>query len=124
MGCKMFNKHVGNLNRILLGLVMLVPGIMKLFDMGSSKIVEMLSNMVLFSWAPSFWAWVLILSEIVFGIAILFKWRLQYTSWPPVVILVIASFTVHWANWGNMLVHLTLASNYYMLGVNHMKSSK
>jgi uncharacterized membrane protein YphA (DoxX/SURF4 family) len=68
----MFNKHAGNLNRILLGLVMFVPGIMKLFDMGSSKIVEMLSDMVLFSWAPSFWVWILILSEIVFGIAILF----------------------------------------------------
>lgn len=112
----MFNKHAGTVNRILLGLVMLVPGLLKLFVMKPSAIVGMLSGISLFSWAPTFWAWVLILSEIVFGIAILFKWRLEHTVWPPIIILVIASFTAHWANWGNMLVHLALASNYWLLG--------
>ncbi len=118
----MFNKHAGTVNRILLGLVMLVHGLMKLFVMKPAAVVGMLSG---FGFpAPSFFAWVLILSEIVFGIAILLKWKLECTVWPPVVILVVASFTAHWANWGNMLVHLALASNYFMLGVNHMKQPK
>lgn len=112
----MYNKHAGTVNRILLGLVMLVPGLLKISD--PSKVIGMLTGMSLFSWAPTFWAWVLILSEIVFGIAILFKWKIEQTVWPPIIILVIASFTAHWANWGNMLVHLALASSYWVLGTH------
>lgn len=109
------------INRILLGLVMLVSGILKLFVIGPDAVTGMLSGMALFAWAPAFWAWILILSEIIFGIAILAKYKLEYTVWPPVIILVVASFTAHWANWGNMLVHLALASNYAIWG---MKKSK
>ncbi|MBM3232231.1 DoxX family protein [Candidatus Pacearchaeota archaeon] len=117
-------------NRVLLGLVMLVHGLMTLFVMGSDAIAGMLSEIALFSWAPVFWAWVLILSEVVFGIAILASWRLKYTVWPPVVIMVVAAFTVSikWQNtygiihplfaqsdWPGFLMHLALASNYLLL---------
>lgn len=102
-------------NRILLGLVMLVPGLWKMFVAGSDGVSQMLSAIALFAWAPMFWAWVLILSEIVFGIAILASWKLEYTVWPPVVIMVVAAFTMAWGNWPTLLMHLALASNYLLL---------
>lgn len=58
-------KHLQTINRVLLGLVMLVPGLLKLFVTGSSGVTGMLSGIALFSWAPAFWAWILILSEII-----------------------------------------------------------
>lgn len=111
----MNHKNIATINRILLGLVMLVPGLLKLFVIGPSAVVGMLSGNVLFSWAPSFWAWVLILSEIVFGIAILARWKLEYTVWPPIVIMLVAAFTVAWGNWPTFLMHLVIASNYWLL---------
>ncbi len=119
----MFNKNAGNVNRILLGLLMLVPGLMKLFVFGSDNVIEMLSENVLFSWSPTFWAWVLILSEIVFGIAILAKWKLQHSVGPPIIIIMVISFTTAWGNWSSFIMHLVVASNYFMLGINHSKKN-
>ena len=103
------------INRILLGLLMLVAGLYKLFVAGPSAITGMLSNIVLFAWAPGFWAWVLMLSETVFGAAILAKWRLEYTVIPPMIILTVAAFTVYWGNWTSFLLHLVAVSNYSLL---------
>lgn len=112
----MRNMQIGMINRILLGLVFLVPGLLKLFAMKPAAVTGMLSGMALFAWAPAFWAWVLILAEIVFGIAILAKWRLQYTVWPPIIIMLIAAFTASWGNWPTFLMHLVIASNLWLLG--------
>ena len=101
-------------NWILLGLTMLVPGLIKLFVVKPTNVVGMLSGLGFP--AASFFAWVLILSEIGFGGLILARWKLTYTVIPPIIILVVATFTAHWANWINMLVHLTLASGYWILG--------
>ncbi|MBU0466351.1 MAG: DoxX family membrane protein [Nanoarchaeota archaeon] len=109
------NRSAVTVNWILLGLVMLVPGLLKLFVTGLAAIVGMLSGTPLFAWAPTFWAWVLILAEILSGILILAKWKVEKVIWFPIIILVVATFTAHWANWGNMLVHLALASNYWLL---------
>lgn len=110
----MNTKNIALVNRILLGLVMLVPGLLKLFG-GADGVSGMLSGIALFSWAPAFWAWVLIISEIVFGIAILANWRLHYTVWPPIVIMLVAGLTVNWGMWPSVLMHLVVASNYLML---------
>jgi uncharacterized membrane protein YphA (DoxX/SURF4 family) len=115
----MNHKNLMTANRVLLGLLMLVPGLTKLFVMGPSAVVGMLSGNALFSWAPGFWAWVLILSEIVFGIAILAKWKLEYAVWPPIVIMLVAAFTVNWGNWTNLIMHLAVASNYWLIGQRH-----
>ena len=124
----MFNKNAGNVNRILLGLLMLGAGLVKLFVFKASGVAASVTGTIsLFAWSPTFWAWVLILSEIVFGIAILLKWRLQYSVWPPIVIMLIAGFTnwpSEWSKLSLLLMHLVIASNYFMLGVNHMKASK
>ncbi len=58
--------------------------------------------------APVFFAWILLLSEILFGIAVLLGWQLKYTVWPLVIILVVATIFVAlpMGNWVNTLFHL------------------
>ncbi len=116
-------KNFGLLNRILLGLVMLIPGLFKLFVAGPNAVVGMMQGIVIFAWAPVFWAWVLILSEIIFGIAILANFKLEYTTIPPIIILLVAAFTVYFnyqdllkVNWPTFLLHIAAASNYALLG--------
>ena len=109
------NDIVKKVNWILLGLVMLVPGLLKLFVMGPSAVSTMLAEFG-FPMATAF-AWVLIVAEIVSGALILAQWKLEYVTWVPVVILVVAAFTAWLGQWGNMLVHFALASNYVLLGM-------
>ncbi len=111
----MKEKSLGMINRIMLGLVMLVPGLLKLFVSGASGVSGMISGIALFSWAPMFWAWVLILSEILFGIAILAKYELKYTVIPPMIILLVAGLTVAWGSWPSVLMHLTIIANLAVL---------
>jgi len=108
-------KNLETTNRILLGLLMLVPGLLKLFSLGAGAVTGMLSRIGLFSWAPGFWAWVLILSEILFGIAILAKWKLEYTVIPPMIILLVAAFTFAWGSWSSFLLHLVAVSGYSLI---------
>ncbi len=118
----MNNKTILMLNRMLLGLLMLVPGLLKLFSIGPSNVTGMLSE---FGFpAPAFLAWVLIISEIVFGAAILAKWKLEYTVWPPIIILIVAAFTAGWGEWPTILLHLAVASNYWMLGSGCCREGK
>lgn len=102
--------------RVLLGLVMLIPGLLKLFVAGAGGVSGMLAGMALFAWAPAFWAWILIACEILFGIAVIFGFKLRYTVWPPIIILVIAAFSVHWGNWPSFLLHIAAAWGFYMIG--------
>lgn len=107
----MKEKPLEMINRIVLGLVMLVPGLSKLFVSGSAGVSGMLSGLALFAWAPMFWAWVLILSEILFGIAILANYKLKYTVIPPVIILLVAAFAMAWGSWGSFFLHLAAVFN-------------
>ena len=106
-------------NQVLLGLVMLVPGLLKLLVMGPSAVVSMLSG-IGFP-VPTLFAWILILSEIGFGVAVLTGWKLQYTTIVPAIILVIAGLTVYATDYGNLLMHLVIASNFIALGCMHCK---
>lgn len=103
------------LNRIVLGLVMLIPGLSKLFITGSAGVSQMLSGIILFSWAPIFWAWILIISEVIFGVAILVNYKLKYTVIPPMIILVVAAFTFSLGSWGSFLLHLATVTNFAIL---------
>lgn len=106
--------NIAKLNWILLGLVMLVPGLLKLFVIKPSAVSGMLSS---FGFpVPVFFAWVLIIAEIGSGVAILAKWKLKYVVWLPMIILLVATFTANWGNWTGMLLHLLAVSNYWMLG--------
>jgi len=124
-------KNIAIINRILLGLLMLIPGITKLLIAGPNAITGMISGIALFAWAPAIWAWILIISEIIFGIAILANWKLEYTTIPPIIIMLVATFSFgfNWSNimqtnWGNVLMHLTIASNYLMLGIHRCKTER
>jgi uncharacterized membrane protein YphA (DoxX/SURF4 family) len=113
---------------ILLGLLMLIPGLLKLLVMGPSAVTGMLSGIALFSWAPAFWAWILILSEIVFGVLILAKYKLELTVWPPIIILAVAVLfvTINWGDlmstsWPNVILHLIAITGYMGLGCSSKK---
>lgn len=104
-------------NTILLGLVMLVPGLMKLFVVKPSTVVGMVTGLGFP--APSLFAWVLILSEIICGVAILARWNLKYTTIPPALIMIIAAVLVYKSQIPSLLVHLSMATNYLYIGQRH-----
>ncbi len=107
------------INRVLLGLLMLVPGLMKLFVMKPEAVSGMLDG---FGFpAPLFFAWILIALEIVSGIMILGNWKTRYAVWAPIVILAVATILMlvggsfAQIDWISILFHLTAISNYLLL---------
>lgn len=95
--------------RIVTGLLFLLPGIMKLMD--PAGITGMLSGLGFP--APSLFAWVLLLSEIVFGASLIVGWKTKYTTWPLIIVLAVATLTValpgameNPMGWINVLFHL------------------
>jgi uncharacterized membrane protein YphA (DoxX/SURF4 family) len=121
-------KTAKTVNRLFLGLVMLVPGLSKVFVMGADKITGMLTG-IGFP-IPSVFAWILIIAEISTGAAILANWKVKYAYLPPVVILVIAALTVNWftsqtgaPNWSQIIIHFALASNFLVIGAAAKKKS-
>ncbi|MBI3623617.1 DoxX family protein [Candidatus Pacearchaeota archaeon] len=121
-------KSLITINRILLGLLMLVAGLLKIFVSGVNDITSLLSKNILFSWAPMFWAWVLIIGEVGSGLAIIGKWNLKYTAFIPVIILVIAVITVDikWialgqTDWVDIIFNLIAINGYIMLSSQNWK---
>jgi putative oxidoreductase len=102
------------ITRVILGLVMLIPGLMKLFVMGSSAFAGMLAGLGFP--AATFFAWVVIISEIIFGLAIIANYKVRLTAIPPLIIVLVAAFTVHlsMATVPNFLSHLALASMFWV----------
>jgi len=76
--------------RIFAGLLFILPGFMKLFN--PSGIIGMLTNLGFP--AAAFFGWILIISEIMFGLTVLLGIKLRYTVWPLVIILAVALVTV------------------------------
>jgi len=116
------------IHRVLLGLLMLVSGVLKLLMVKPSGVAGMLSGIVLFSWAASFWAWILMLGEILSGLAILSNWKLKYTAYIPVIILAIAVLfmIIKWSNlgstsWSSVIFHLIAINAYLMLACDYEK---
>ena len=109
-------------NGVFLGLVMLIPGLFKLFVLGPSAVSGMLSG---FGFpVATFFAWLLILSEIGFGAAVLLRWKLEYTTIVPAIILVIAGLLVYRTDYPSLLLHFVAASNFVALGCMHCKGKK
>ena len=77
--------------RVLLGLLFLIPGISKL--MNPDMIIGMLGGLGFPS--AALFGWILILSEIVFGIALVVGFKVKYAVWPLIIILAVAILTVH-----------------------------
>ncbi|OIO80690.1 hypothetical protein AUJ84_02850 [Candidatus Pacearchaeota archaeon CG1_02_32_132] len=95
--------------RVVAGLLFLLPGIMKLMD--PAGITGMLTGLGFP--APSFLAWILLLSEIIFGASLIVGWKTKYTTWPLVIVLLVATLTIalpgaleNPMGWVNVLFHL------------------
>jgi len=75
--------------RIILGLLFILLGITKLIN--SEGFIGFVSSLVP---GGEFFGWLILLSEIVFGFAILIGWKTKYTIWPPFVIVLAAILLV------------------------------
>jgi putative oxidoreductase len=114
---KNFNANATLVNRVLIGLLFLVAGLVKLFQYKPSGVAGMLAGLGFP--AAMFFAWVLILAELLGGIAILANWKVKYASYLLIVVMIVAAFTSYWANWVQMLFHLVVASNLWILSTNN-----
>ena len=85
------SKYGPTLLRLVLGLLFVIPGISKL--MNPDMIIGMLGGMGFP--AASFFGWVLLLSEIIFGLAVLVGLKVRWAVWPLVAILAVAIVMVH-----------------------------
>lgn len=110
---KNFSANAKTVNRVLLGLLFLVAALVKIFVYKPSGVSGMLSGLGFP--IPMFFAWVLILVELLGGLAILAKWKISYASYLLIVVMVVATFTSYWANWTQMLFHLAVASNLWVI---------
>ncbi|PJE81361.1 hypothetical protein COU58_02670 [Candidatus Pacearchaeota archaeon CG10_big_fil_rev_8_21_14_0_10_32_42] len=107
-------KTVKVIHWFFLGMLMFVPGLLKLFVSGYSGVAGMLTNLGF----PEvfFFTWLLIIGEIGSGILIFSRWKLNYIIYIPMIILTVAAFTVHWGSWSNFILHLVAVSGYWILG--------
>lgn len=109
-GGKMESKGYGlAVIRITIGFLLLIPGLMKLMD--PTGITGMLSGLGFP--APSLMAWMLLLSEIIFGALIILGYKTKYAVWPLLIILTVALITVAFPGalenpmgWVNVLFHV------------------
>lgn len=121
---KKFNAHAANVNRVALGILFAVAGLIKLFVFKPAGVEAMLSG---FGFpAAMFFAWVLILVELLGGLAILAKWKIKEAAYLLMVVMVIAAFTAYLPNfssnigsWTNFLLHLVAASNLWLIAVEN-----
>ena len=92
--------------RVVIGLLFVVSGIKKM--LAPDMVIGMLGNLG-FPIAP-FFAWVLILSEALFGAFVLVGYKVKYTAWPLAIVLIIAEILVVIPNGGvgstNSFFHL------------------
>ena len=72
--------------RIGIGGLFITTGLTKL--MGPAGVVGMLSK-IGFP-APTFWAWLLIFVELLFGVAVLTGFKLKYATVPLAIVLIVA----------------------------------
>ena len=79
--------------RVVLGLMFVIAGYKKFTS--PEGVVGMVSGLIFpLSTFPTFFAWVLILSELVFGALIIVGWKVKYTAWPLAFIMLVAEVTV------------------------------
>jgi len=76
--------------RLAIAALFLNAGIRKL--MNPDGIIGLLTNQGFP--LPMFLGWVVLLSEVIFGLCILVGWKVKYTAWPLVIIMLVAAFAV------------------------------
>ncbi|PIY81432.1 hypothetical protein COY00_00575 [Candidatus Pacearchaeota archaeon CG_4_10_14_0_2_um_filter_35_33] len=91
-----YHMYGHTLIRMTVGLLFVIMGFSKLKN--PSGIIGMLGN-IGFP-AATFFGWLLLLSELIFGALILVGYKVKYTAWPLAIILVVAVLTVTIPNEG------------------------
>jgi len=76
--------------RIALGLLFLIAGINKFNN--PDMIIGMIAGLNFP--AAAFLGWIVLLSEIIFGAALILGWRVRQAVWPLIIILVVATLFV------------------------------
>lgn len=77
--------------RVTLGLLFIIPGFAKL--MNPASIQTMLSGIGIPF--PEIFGWIVILSEIICGSALILGFRVREMAWPLVIILIVATLFIH-----------------------------
>lgn len=85
-----YHMYGHTLLRVTIGLLFVIMGYSKLTN--PAGIIGMLGN-IGFP-AATFFGWLLLLSELVFGVLILVGYKVRYTAWPLAIILAVAALTV------------------------------
>lgn len=99
-----YKEYAPVLLRIALALLFIPQGINKLMGIeGTTAFLTQLGFPV-----PILFVWVLLLSEILFGLAVLFGWKVKYTALPLIVIMAIALLlvTIPSGNLVNIFFHV------------------
>lgn len=109
-------------NRILIAAMFIVAGSMKLFVQKPSGVAGFLDGMG-FPIAI-FFAWVLILSETLGGLALLANKFVKWATIPLMIIMIVAAFTANLKNPVSLLMHLVVASNLFLFGYYDMTKGK
>ena len=112
------NKHTASygplLLRLVLGALFLVTGITKLLNPAIPT--GMLTN-IGFP-APGAFAWILLLSEILFGLAVLLGYNIKLVVWPLVLVLVVATGLVYLPGFSKNIVTIL----FHLLGIAALAS--
>ena len=121
------SKYGPTLLRVFIGVLFIIQGYFKLKN--PSGPIGMLTNLGFP--VPTFFAWVLLLSELIFGISVLIGWKVKYTVWPLVIVMLVATWTVVIPNMNgsyvNLMFHLITAAglvSIYLTGPGAMAVEK
>jgi|SRR3989344_3034291 len=107
--------------RVTLGLFFIISGLMKLFN--QDLITGLLTDLGFP--AAGFLGWLVLLTEIIFGLLVLIGWKLGISVWPLVIILVVAVIKVYVPQLSinplvatiNILFHLTTIAGFITLAL-------
>lgn len=116
----MDNKIIQRITMVLIGLVFLSAGLLKLFSSTPSGVGGYFLSLGIP--AALFFAWVVLLSEIIFGLCVLGGFKLKYTVWPLVLIMLVAGFVANWGAWNVLFMHLVIAANLVGLAISEIKN--
>lgn len=104
-----YGKYGPTILRAVTGLLFLIPGLMKIQDSG--MITGLLAQLGFP--AVSLLGWLVILSEVFCGLALIVGWKVKYAVWPLVAVLSVALVAVYLPQLGadpmvkvNILFHL------------------
>ena len=92
--------------RITIGLMFVYSGTLKLLNPAGP--VGLLTKIGFPM--PTIWAWILLLSELIFGLFVFLGFKVKYTVWHLVIIMIVAITTViipnSNGNYGSLFLHL------------------